>query len=118
MKKIYIFLFASVFNLGYAQTTIFSENIGTPAGTIAIADNVFQNSSPITFSGTADIRISTPSDTYTGASGSGCVFLGGTTPAKNFIIEGIDSSNYSDITLSFGHQKRYKCRKQWIDSFS
>jgi len=105
MKKIYIFLLASVFNFGYAQTTIFSENIGTPTGTTAIADNVFQNSSPIVFSGTADIRISTPSENYTGASGSGCVFLGGTTPAKTFIIEGVDTSNYSDIVLSFGHQK-------------
>ncbi|MCY1480367.1 hypothetical protein D3C87_46530 [compost metagenome] len=33
-----------------------------------------------------------------------CV-LGGTTPAKTFIIEGINTSNYSDIVLSFGHQK-------------
>ena len=105
MKKIYIFLLAAIYNLGYAQTTIFSENMGTPSGTTAIADNTFQNVSPIAFSGTADIRISTPSDTYAGASGSGCVFLGGTTPAKIFTIEGINSLNYSDITLSFGHQK-------------
>lgn len=105
MKKFYIFIFTIIFQLASAQTVIFSENMGTPTGTIAINANVFQNSNPITFSGTADIRISTPSDTYVGASGNGCVFFGGTTPAKTFTIEGINSSNYSDIALSFGHQK-------------
>ncbi len=98
-------LFIVLFHFTNAQTVIFSENIGTPAGTTAINANIFQNGSPITFSGTADIRISTPSDTYPGASGNGCVFFGGTTPAKTFIIEGINTSNYSNIILSFGHQK-------------
>lgn len=105
MKKFYIFLLAISFGTSYSQTTLFAENMGTPTATIAIASNTFQNTSPILFSGTADVRISTPSDTYPGASGSGCVFLGGTTPAKTFIIEGINTLNYSDLTLSFGHQK-------------
>lgn len=105
MKKIYILLFTILFQFANAQSVIFSENIGSPTATTAISANVFQNSTPILFSGTADIRISTPSDTYPGASGNGCIFFGGTTPAKTFIIEGINTSNYSDIVLSFGHQK-------------
>ncbi|WP_447635780.1 T9SS type A sorting domain-containing protein [Flavobacterium microcysteis] len=105
MRKFYILLLAVSFGSAYSQTTIFTENMGAPTATTAIAANTFQNSSPILFSGTADIRNSTPSDTYTGASGNGCVFLGGTTPAKTFIIEGINTLNYSDMVLSFGHQK-------------
>ncbi|TPD68400.1 T9SS type A sorting domain-containing protein [Flavobacterium microcysteis] len=105
MRKFYILLLAVSFGNGYSQTTIFTENMGAPTTTTAIAAHTFQNSSPILFSGTADMRNSTPSDTYAGASGNGCVFLGGTTPAKTFIIEGINTLNYSDMVLSFGHQK-------------
>lgn len=105
MKKIYILLFTAVFYSNYGQSVIFSENIGAPTAIVAITAHTYQNSAPITFSGTADIRSSTPSDTYAGASGNGCVFLGGTTPAKTFIIGGIDTSNYTNIILSFGHQK-------------
>ncbi|MGH2667196.1 T9SS type A sorting domain-containing protein [Flavobacterium sp.] len=109
MKKIYFSVLTLVLTAGYAQTTIFSENVGTPASTIAISANTFQNGSPIVFSGTADIRNSLPSgtplNTYTGASGSGCIFFGGTDPAKNLIIEGINTLNYTDLILSFGQQK-------------
>ncbi|MCY1480366.1 hypothetical protein D3C87_46540 [compost metagenome] len=74
MKKFYIFLLAAFSGASYSQSTIFIENMGMPTTTTAIAANTFQNSSPILFSGTADIRNSTPSDTYAGASGNGCVF--------------------------------------------
>lgn len=105
MRKFYIFLLAVSFGNSYSQTTIFTENMGNTTVTTAIASHTFQNSSPILFSGTADIRNTTPSENYEGASGNGCVFLGGTTPAKTFIIEGINTLNYSDLTLSFGHYK-------------
>ena len=105
MKKLYTLVLAVIVTGGYAQTTVFSENVGTPTSTTTIAAHTFQNNSPIIFSGTADIRTSTPSEGYEGASANGCVFFGGTAPAKNFIIEGIDTSNYSDLVLSFGHQK-------------
>ncbi|WP_343623196.1 T9SS type A sorting domain-containing protein [Flavobacterium lindanitolerans] len=105
MRKFYILLLAVSFGNSYSQTTIFTENMGNTTATTAIASHTFQNSSPILFSGTADIRNTTPSENYEGASGNGCVFLGGTTPAKTFIIEGINTLNYSDLTLSFGHYK-------------
>ena len=112
MKKIYIFLLASVFNFGYAQTTIFSENMGTPPTNPAqtqIANHTFQNGSPIIYSGDAVMvlpnnpDIAMPSNGYAGASGGGCTAIFATD--KIFMIEGINTLNYSDITLSFGQLK-------------
>lgn len=105
MKKFYILLFASIFQLSNAQTTIFSENMGAPTATVAISANTFQNATPITFSGTADVRITTPSIGYTGASGNGSIFVGATIPSQTFLIEGINTTNYSNIEMSFGHYK-------------
>lgn len=112
MKKIYTVLFSILAASSFAQTTIFSEDMGTPPTNPAqtqIANHTFQNSSPIVFSGDAvmvlpnnpDIAI--PSYGYEGASGGGCVAIFAT--SKTFKIEGIDTSNYSDITLSFGQLK-------------
>jgi hypothetical protein len=105
MKKIYILLLAISANTVFSQEVIFSENMGTPAETVAISANTFQNSAPILFSGTADVRISTPSNTYDGASGNGCIFLASTTANREFIIEGINTSNFENLVLSFGHYK-------------
>lgn len=110
MKNIYAFLSLLITSFVFAQTTIYSENFGNPAATTVLtAYTGYQNSSPITYSGTADVRTSTPSD-YTGASGQGCVFIGAVTtssgnPAKTMIISGINTTNYQDLTLSFGQQK-------------
>lgn len=106
MKKLYISLLTLVAVSGFSQTTIFSENMGTPPpGNPVVSTYTFQNGAPILFTGTADVRTSTPSDTYTGASGSGCVFLASTTSARNLIIEGINTLNFTDLTLSFGQHK-------------
>lgn len=105
MKNLYITFLTLIATTGFAQTTIFSENFGSPTANTAINANTYQNTAPIVFSGTADIRTSTPSDTYIGASGSGCVFLGGTSPTKNITIEGINTLNFTNLTLSFGHHK-------------
>jgi hypothetical protein len=105
MKNLYITFLTLIATTGFAQTTIFSENFGTPSGTTAINANTFQNTTPILFSGTADIRTTTPSTNYTGASGNGCVFLASTTANRDIIIAGINSLNFTDLTLSFGHYK-------------
>lgn len=110
MKNIYGFLSLLLTAFVFAQTTIYSESFGTPASTTLLtAYTGYQNSSPITYSGTADVRTSSPSD-YAGASASGCVFLGAFTtasgtPAKTLIISGINTLNFTNLTLSFGHQK-------------
>lgn len=110
MKNIYALLTLLVTSFVFAQTTIYSENFGNPtATTLVTAYTGYQNAAPITYSGTADVRNTTPSD-YAGASGQGCVFLSGVTsasgnPAKTLIISGIDTSGYQDLILSFGQQK-------------
>lgn len=89
-----------------AQTTIFSENVGTPSGTtlISLPYTGWQNYGVLTYSGTGDVRITGASTGYTGASGSGNVFLTNTV-GKDVIIGGINSSGYSSIVLSFGITK-------------
>ncbi|HNP33578.1 MAG TPA: T9SS type A sorting domain-containing protein [Flavobacterium sp.] len=103
MKKIYSLLLLVISSVSFAQT-FYSENMGTPAATTAIASNVFQNSTPIVYSGTGDVRITSASSGYTGASGGGNVFLTGTA-GKYFQIDGLNSSAFSgsNIQLLFGY---------------
>ena len=105
MKKLYFLFLLAFTSVGFSQT-FYSEDMGTPSGTTAIADNVFQNSTPITYSGTADVRTSTASSGYTGATGSGNVFFTSTV-GRFLLIEGINTSAYntSELQLSFGHHK-------------
>lgn len=89
---------------GGTTSTIFSENMGTPSGTTAIGSNIFQNSGALSFVGTGDVRSTTSSSGYTGASGGGSVFI---TQTANFFFEisGINTTAYSNLVLSFGHFK-------------
>lgn len=97
-----LFLLGTYFQ-SLGQTTIFSENMGTPSGNTAIASNTFQNAS-LTFSGTADVRTSTPSSVYTGSSAGGNVFFTNVI-GRDFIISGINTSLYTNLSLQFGHHK-------------
>ena len=110
MKKIYSLLLLVVSAVSFGQT-IYSENMGTPTGTTVIATYItgtapatFQNGSPIVYSGTGDVRATSASSTYTGASGGGNVFLTGTA-GKYFQIDGLNTSAYSaaNIQLTFGY---------------
>lgn len=111
MKKMYSFLSILLTSLLFAQATIYSENFGNPtATTLLTAYSGFQNSSPIVYSGTADVRTSAPSEGYTGASGNGCGYLGNVTtlsgnPIKTLIVEGINTTNYTGIAMTLGHYK-------------
>lgn len=112
MKKLYVTLLVITGFSGLAQTAIFSENMGIPPtnpSQTPIANHTFENPAPIAFSGDAvmvlpnnpDIAI--PSHGYDGASGGGCVAIFATD--KTFMIEGINTSNYTDLQLSFGQLK-------------
>lgn len=98
--------------------TIYSENLGTPTGTTLIPAYItgttpatFQNTGTIVYSGTADVRISTQSSTYTGFSAGGNVWLAAVAmatppvPNKYFQIDGINTSSYntSNLQMSFGY---------------
>ena len=87
-----------------AQITFFTENMGTPSGTTTIASNLFQNSAPVTFLGTADVRNTTVSTGYANASAGGNVFF--TNPGNpSFIVSGINTSNYNNLVLKLGQHK-------------
>ena len=89
------------------STVVFTETIGTPGATTLIpayeTANGFDNDG-YTMSGSADVRTTTPSTGYTGASGSGNVFITGTV-GRNFIISGINTSGLTNLQLSFGINK-------------
>ena len=101
MKKFYILLLLAIGATSFGQT-FYSENMGTPAGTTLISANVFQNSAPIVYTGTGDVRSTAVSTGYNGASGGGNVFLNAAT--EYFQIDGLNSSAYNtaDLQLSFG----------------
>lgn len=103
MKKLYTLLFLAITGFGFAQT-FYSENMGTPSGTTAIAANVFQNTAPIVYSGDGDVRATAVSNGYIGASGAGNVFLTGTA-GKFFRIDGLNTAAYSsaNLQLKFGY---------------
>lgn len=96
--------------LSFAQT-FYTENFGTPGGTTSLAlyttgtaPATFQNTSPITYTGTGDVRVNATSSGYSGASAAGNIFLT-STAGRNLVISGINSSAYAqaDIQLSLGY---------------
>ncbi|MCF6131163.1 T9SS type A sorting domain-containing protein [Flavobacterium wongokense] len=101
MKKIYSLLLLVVSYASFGQT-VYTENMGTPTATTSIATNVFQNTAPIVYSGTADVRNTLVSSGYTGASAGGNVFINAVD--EYFQIDGINTSafNTSGLQLSFG----------------
>lgn len=83
---------------------VFNESMGTVATTTSIAShevaNGFDNDA-YTMSGTGDVRTSSPSADYLGASGGANIFLA-TTAGTNFQIAGVNTSGLSNPDLSFG----------------
>jgi hypothetical protein len=95
----------------YSFTGIFfSENMGVPtANTDITAYTGFQNQNVLLYTSStspqSQVRSTTASTGYTGASGGGNVFMGFSATLGNnrdFIISGINSQYYTGITLSFG----------------
>lgn len=104
--------------LGWGQvSTIFTETFGTPTGTTSIATYA-TGTAPATFSSKAnnytysqggaanpsDVRATSVSNN-TGASGSGNTFFTSTTGEYGFAIAGINTSNYTGLSLAFGLRK-------------
>ncbi|TCJ16551.1 T9SS type A sorting domain-containing protein [Flaviaesturariibacter flavus] len=94
--------------------TVFAENVGTgTASGTNLGVNTYtgwQNQGVLSFSGSiissqqADVRTSTPSTGYTGASGNSNVFFGTASGINNrsLVIGNINTTNYSNLVLSFG----------------
>ena len=107
MKKLLLFsvLLFGVTKLGWMQTVFYSENVGNPSSTTGVSIYTgWQNSSPIIYSGDADVRLTTTSNGYDGASGNGNVFITNVV-GRYLLISGINSSAYNNISLSLGHYK-------------
>ena len=100
MKKFYSLLAVVALT---ATVSAQSENIGTGAtGNPSVATYTgYQNNGTWTFAGTADIRTTTPSATYSGASGGNNVFLAAA-GGRTFIISGINTSALNTVGFSFG----------------
>ncbi|TAH40006.1 MAG: hypothetical protein EYC69_12160 [Bacteroidetes bacterium] len=88
---------------------VLSENMGTPGGnTFVNSYTGWQNQGSYSYQSTltnqSDVRTSSVSTGYAGASGSGNVFMGtaGGTDPRDFIISGINTTGYTGLTLSFG----------------
>lgn len=102
-------LFSFSFSFSFGQGTIFSENMGTPSGTTPITSNTFQNAGILSYSNggqsSAEIRTTSASGSYTGASGGGNVYFTSTTGTYGFAIEGINAAGYTSMSLQFGYKK-------------
>ncbi len=89
-------------NSACITTNIFSESVGAGASGTAIASFTgWQNNGVLQFTGTGDVRNTTGSSGYSGASGTGNVFLT-TTGGLVFQIASINTSTYTNLSLSFG----------------
>lgn len=87
-----------------SEGTVFSETMGTVSVNKTIilheSENGFDNDS-LTFSGTGEIRASSPSSGYPGASAGGNIYLNNTLGISG-IISKINTSILSNLQLSFG----------------
>lgn len=96
---------------------VFSENMGTPSGTTTLANFIngtapatFQNKGVLTYTQGAqtnpvDVRTSSPSSGYAGASGNGNLWFTNNSGAYGFSIESINASGVTNLSLNFGYRK-------------
>ena len=92
---------------------ITQETMGTVGGTTTIAAhetaNGFVNTGLTMTSGSAtnpaDLRATSVSSGYTGASGGANVFMTSTNAQYGFAIEGINASAYTSLSLQFAYRK-------------
>ncbi|AYN00193.1 T9SS type A sorting domain-containing protein [Chryseobacterium sp. 3008163] len=107
MKKIYsLFSAVALAATVAAQTTVYSENMGTGASgnPTVTAFTGWQNASPISYVGTADVRTTTASTGYANASGGNNVFFAAA-GTRTLTISGINTSaaTSANLQLNFGY---------------
>ena len=98
---------------GDTPESIFAESMGTVGTTTTIAnheaadgfDNDVYTMSAGGAANPADIRATSASSGYTGASGAANVWFPSTANSYGFGIAGIDASGYGALSLSFGYRK-------------
>jgi len=114
MKKMIMVLFSALLSVSaFGQVTLLTESIGTVGGTTTIAahetaDGFDNDALTMSDGGTgtpADIRQTSVSSGYTGATGLANVFFTSTAGTRGFSISGIDASGHTSLNLSFGYRK-------------
>lgn len=100
IKSAFIFFSLTLGVLQTQATTLLNETFGTPSSNPVITSYTGWSSSA-TFSGTGSVRTSAASSTsyYSTATGSGNVFLNS---GQTFIMSGVNTSNYTDLSISLG----------------
>ncbi len=94
-----------------AQTVIFNEAIGAVTATTQISVwTGWTNGVGLTFSNggatnPGDVRVSSASTGYSGASGTGNIFLSSVSGNYGFSIESINAAAYSNLQLYFAYRK-------------
>jgi hypothetical protein len=109
MKKLYfLFITFIMCSLSFGQT-IYRENMGNTnvSSNTAIASHtgwLSENQTGIVYSGTASIRTSSPSSTYTGFSAGNNTFFAAAA-GQTLIIDNINTNAYSnsEILMTFGY---------------
>ncbi len=104
---------ATFSSAGDTPETLFTESMGTVGTTTTIANHEaadgFDNDAYTMSAGgaanPADIRATSTSSGYTGASGAANVYFTSTANSYGFGIAGIDVSGYGSLNLSFGYRK-------------
>ena len=88
MKKLFTLFLVILCDIGINAQVSLTQNMGTTgSNTLITAYTGWSSTTPtLTYTGSGDVRTSTASSGYSGASGSGNVFLTNTT--KDFIISG------------------------------
>lgn len=108
MKKTFL-LFAMLLMtiLAFAQTVFFNESMGTVSVTKGLQEHMENNGfdePSVIYSGTVDVRRSEASENYAGVSGGANIFFRNISNIY-LIMEGINTSSHTDISMSLGHRK-------------
>lgn len=80
--------------------TIYYEDCGNPTIITPVASHKWSALPSVTYTGTADVRSTIASSKYATASGAGNIWLANGN--KYIQIDGINTTGYSDVFLSFG----------------
>ena len=95
----FLVIFLSLYGISFAQTTLYTQNFGT--GGTALPTGWSQTG------GTTGWYISatSPSNTYTGASGGNGVRSGGVTTPDTLNFSGVGTTGYTNITVLWGERR-------------
>lgn len=89
------------------EVVIFRETMGTVSSTTPIATHESNNGfdmDTLTYSGSADVRNTTPSSGYADASGNANIFITNVS-GTNYLISNLNTASYTNMQLSFGIYK-------------